>query len=63
MSEREAKMEEVLLWLDGFGAGGLGFRAHEMIKESLGLPNGKFCSRAKDCLKAGRCVRDPVCTE
>lgn len=58
---REQRMEEVLLWLDS--RGGLGFDAHDRIKEALGTPNGKFCSKSRDCLKAGRCMRDPVCTD
>lgn len=61
MSEREQKMQAVLLLLDE--RGGLGFEMHECIKEALGAPNGKFCSRPRDCLKLGRCSRDPVCTE
>ena len=61
MTEREKRMEAVLLALDE--RGGLGYEMHDRIKEALGTPNGKFCSKARDCLKAGRCLRDPVCND
>lgn len=54
------RMRDVLLLLDE--RGGLGHDMHDRIKVALGTPNGHFCSRARDCLKAGRCMRDPVCT-
>lgn len=61
MTEREKRLEEVLLRLEEDG--GLGWTAHERIRKALGTPNHEFCTRARDCLRAGRCTRDPVCTE
>lgn len=51
---REKRMEQVLLLLDE--RGGLGHDMHDRIKESLGLPSGKFCRTPRDCLAAGRCM-------
>lgn len=59
--EREvARMQAVLLKLDE--RGGL-CDMHDEIRNALGTPNGHFCSRARQCLAARRCVRDPVCID